>query len=543
MAGAGGNVTGGMGNFVQKSAVAYLQSLGANQVKQIADALDSDTARAALRAVVGCAGAAASQSCASGALGAAGGSILNNLLDQVDKGSLTPADKENRANLVSSLVAGITSAAGGSAATAANAARIETENNRLATSAEVKRIRQLSQGDPQKEARLTAAMCALIHCEREYPEGSQAYELYKSLSDLGSSEAFKAERALLAEQKDLQIRAGILRGVDVQPLLTYDWKDRVGDATTRMDNTYQVSTRAMGGLQAIGGGASAVAGGTLATGGAAACGPTAGASCLAAAGGVALTFWGLDQAKAGVGTMISGQPQATVGGIVLQQVFGISPEAAELLYGVAGGAAGIAGDIALARMAPGARFGGAGKAGGEHSTQPPPANTSQVDAEIDALRQIAQNPKGPVLVDRAPNSVLNQQAIKDLEKGTLPGVSVDPKTGLPDAVQRIGVPREMPASANPWATAEDFALRVLGRAPTADELRQGAGMNRGNCPGCWLARPADGTYVTYRPAGNASGNTLSNTATVEFNNPATINMVNGGDREVLKLKFPEVSKP
>lgn len=78
---------------------------------------------------------------------------------------------------------------------------------------------------------------------------------------------------------------------------------------------------------------------------------------MAAAGGVALTFWGLDQAKSGVATMISGQPQATVGGIVLQQVFGISPAAAELLYGVAGGAAGIAGDIALARAAAGVRPG------------------------------------------------------------------------------------------------------------------------------------------------------------------------------------------
>ncbi|MEF3063135.1 hypothetical protein V4C85_25360, partial [Ralstonia solanacearum] len=50
-----------------------------------------------------------------------------------------------------------------------------------------------------------------------------------------------------------------------------------------------------------------------------------------------------------VATMISGQPQATVGGIVLQQVFGISPQAAELLYGVAGGVGGIAADAALAR--------------------------------------------------------------------------------------------------------------------------------------------------------------------------------------------------
>lgn len=352
MAGAGGNVTGGTSNFVQNSAVAYLQELGANQVKQIADALDSDTARAALHAVVGCAGAAASsQSCATGALGAAGGSIINNLLDQINKGSLTPEEKEARSNLVSTLVAGITAAAGGNAATAANAARIETENNRLATAAEVKRIHQLSQGDPKKEARLTAAACSLIHCEREYPEGSEAYKFYKNLSDIGSSDALKDERTLLAAQAGFQIKAGVVPRIPIQLLFAYDWSDKAGDAATRVDNTYQLSTRALGGVQAVGGAATAMAGGSITAGGAAACGPTAGASCLVAAGGVALSFWGLDQAKAGVGTMISGQPQATVGGIVLQQVFGISPHAAELLYGLAGGTAGIVADAALAKQA------------------------------------------------------------------------------------------------------------------------------------------------------------------------------------------------
>ncbi|WP_232520322.1 hemagglutinin repeat-containing protein [Ralstonia solanacearum] len=353
MAGAGGNVTGGMGNFVQNASVAYLQELGANQVKQIADALDSDTARAALHAVVGCAGAAASsQSCASGALGAAGGSIINNLLDQINKDKLTPEEKEARSNLVSSLIAGITAAAGGNAVTATNAARIETENNRLATSAEVKRIHQLSQGDPKKEARLTAAACALLHCEREYPEGSEAYNFYKRLSDAGGSPELAQERLLLESQKGFQIRGGLITGLSVEPLFQYNLiSDNVADAAKRVDNSYQLSTRTLGGVQAVGGAATAIAGGTITAGGAASCGPTAGAGCLVAAGGVALSFWGLDQAKAGVSTMISGQPQATVGGIVLQQVFGISPQAAELLYGVAGGVAGIAADAALAKQA------------------------------------------------------------------------------------------------------------------------------------------------------------------------------------------------
>lgn len=148
--------------------------------------------------------------------------------------------------------------------TATNAARIETENNRLATSAEVKRIHQLSQGDPRKEARLTAAACALLHCEREYPEGSEAYNFYKRLSDAGSSPELAQERLLLESQKGFQIRVGLITGLSLEPLFQYNLiDDNVADAAKRVDNTYQLSTRAMGGLQAAGGTATAIAGGTI----------------------------------------------------------------------------------------------------------------------------------------------------------------------------------------------------------------------------------------------------------------------------------------
>ncbi|MGD7104706.1 DUF637 domain-containing protein, partial [Ralstonia pseudosolanacearum] len=425
MAGAGGNVTGGMGNFVQNASVAYLQELGANQVKQIADALDSDTARAALHAVVGCAGAAASsQSCASGALGAAGGSIINNLLDQINKDKLTPEEKEARSNLVSSLIAGITAAAGGNAVTATNAARIETENNRLATSAEVKRIHQLSQGDPRKEARLTAAACALLHCEREYPEGSEAYNFYKRLSDAGSSPELAQERLLLESQKGFQLRGGLITGISVEPLFQYNFiSDNVADAAKRVDNAYQLSTRALGGVQAVGGTATAIAGGTITAGGAASCGPTAGAGCLAAAGGVALSFWGLDQAKAGVATLISGQPQATVGGIVLQQVFGISPQAAELLYGVAGGVGGIAADAALARQA------GTVLAPTTRAANPAdllPNTSTRVLTETEARNLGGQN-QGLIYVTETPRG---GTAAQEFQAGT-PGAFSDLATGKP----------------------------------------------------------------------------------------------------------------
>ncbi len=128
---AGGNVTGGMGQFAQNATVAYLQELGANQVKQIADSLGSEGARAALHAIVGCAGAAASsQNCGAGAMGAATSSLLGTLLGPTD--GMSPSDKQAREKLVTSLVAGIATATGVNAATATNAAQIEAENNQLA---------------------------------------------------------------------------------------------------------------------------------------------------------------------------------------------------------------------------------------------------------------------------------------------------------------------------------------------------------------------------------------------------------------------------
>jgi filamentous hemagglutinin len=110
-----------------------MQELGANQVKQIADSLDSDSARAALHAIVGCAGAAASsQGCGAGAMGAAASSVIGSLLGPT--ANMSAAEREARENLVNSLVAGIATASGVNAATATGAAQIEVENNQVSLS-------------------------------------------------------------------------------------------------------------------------------------------------------------------------------------------------------------------------------------------------------------------------------------------------------------------------------------------------------------------------------------------------------------------------
>lgn len=152
--------------------------------------------------------------------------------------------------------------------------------------------------------------------------------------------------------------------------------------------------------------------------------------------------------------------------------------------------------------------------------------------EAAALGRIGGNANGPVLNGKTPNTVLNQQAVNDLANGSLPGITKNPNTGLPDVVPRTGVPREMPASPNPSETAEDFAIRLLGGASTPVNAKPIP-----NCNGCWSATNEDGVSVTYRPASTASGRTANTTASVDINFKPTGNAINGG--EIVKLKFPQ----
>ncbi|HYD35890.1 MAG TPA: putative toxin, partial [Vitreimonas sp.] len=132
-----GNVTGTSGEFIQAATVNYLQSLGTQQIKQIADQIggEGSAAHTALHAVVACAGAAgAGGDCGTAALAASSGVVLNKLLDgleEKDSGDLSAEEREARRNLITSVVTGITTVAGGDAAIANAAVAIETENNAL----------------------------------------------------------------------------------------------------------------------------------------------------------------------------------------------------------------------------------------------------------------------------------------------------------------------------------------------------------------------------------------------------------------------------
>uniref|UniRef100_UPI001EE66E65 YwqJ-related putative deaminase n=1 Tax=Chromobacterium haemolyticum TaxID=394935 RepID=UPI001EE66E65 len=143
-AGIGGNLANGLGGMAQNAGIAYLQGLGAQQVKALVDGMEGgaktpegETVRAVLHAALACGGASASgQSCGAGAAGAAAAVALNSALDQLQKtdaSKMTAAEKLQRENLVSGLLAGLSTATGGAstAATTVNAAKTEMENNTL----------------------------------------------------------------------------------------------------------------------------------------------------------------------------------------------------------------------------------------------------------------------------------------------------------------------------------------------------------------------------------------------------------------------------
>jgi hypothetical protein len=152
----GGNVSGGVTGLVQNASVAYLQSIGAEKIKDIADSFQtkkgeenqtSQNVRAALHAIASCAGAAATSSnCSSAAVGAASSVVINNVLSEIENTNadkMTASEKEKRKNLVGSIITGIVAATDGNAAAANNAAQIEMENNYLGKS-EATKLEQLT---------------------------------------------------------------------------------------------------------------------------------------------------------------------------------------------------------------------------------------------------------------------------------------------------------------------------------------------------------------------------------------------------------------
>ncbi len=105
---------------------------------------------------------------------------------------------------------------------------------------------------------------------------------------------------------------------------------------------------------------------------------------------------------------------------------------------------------------------------------------------------------------------------------------IAPDGKLPGTQAKADGVRTMPASEDPNATALAYTHNAYnGQTPSLLTPLDGGG---------FIAKMPDGSFIIFRPAGQASAKTEPTTASVDINDP-TVKQLNGG--AVLKLKFPK----
>lgn len=285
----------------------------------IGDGLDNKTlnafthklAHAALGCAAGAATAGNNSGCAPGAVGAVVGELTAEFAKQSGMSDAKALDLAK----VMSAVSGVVVGGGGDNAQAVNIAASTggnaAENNRLLHPKETQRIKELAQGDAQKEARLTAAACALAHCADGVPKDDPNYAYLKSLQDAGSG--MGAEQTLLFKQQGLV-------GRNYQQLFQYTGVDEyLVDPFTQN----KMGTRLAGAAQATAGTAGVAGSGALCT---------TGVGCVL--GTISGTV-SADYAVAGVKQAVSGNASKPYGEQVLESL-GLSSQAAAYTYATLG---------------------------------------------------------------------------------------------------------------------------------------------------------------------------------------------------------------
>lgn len=240
-----------------------------------------------------------------GAIAAGANEALINQLDDLVKG-------DRKLLIAASQITGIVAAgmADGDVQKGAEIAGNATAYNRMMHTSEKEWI-EAHGGSEEEKARLTVAAFALIEASAQYEKGSESYNYYKALEDMGNTDAFAAER----------------HKVMSSGLFGYSKWDGIKDSAER----YQVANRAWGAVQ-VGSGIAAGVGSAATVG--------TGPGMLLGSG---MLLWGADNFAAGLPTIINGLPATRFGAQALQQA-GISPEMADIIYDLGGmaGAAGLA---------------------------------------------------------------------------------------------------------------------------------------------------------------------------------------------------------
>ncbi|RXR08660.1 hemagglutinin repeat-containing protein [Pseudoxanthomonas composti] len=260
-------------------------------------------------------------SLAGGASAGAGGELAAGVLMQ----AFPDADKQTILALsqaAGALAGGISGGSLAEAAAGTGASKNAVENNRMLNETEVNRIKELSEGDADKEARLTAAACARVKCSAEYADGSEEQKFWAAVEAAGAS--LKDEQDLLATQIYLNYGTTLAAKTgkpSEQQLFGYGALDAVSDATTKWDNENGHPFARLGGLLQTAEGATAMLAG--------------GGGCLETAITCVLIPWGADQATAGARTVATGQATSTLGGMLLSKT-GLPTPYAEALYSLVG---------------------------------------------------------------------------------------------------------------------------------------------------------------------------------------------------------------
>ncbi|WP_165789583.1 VENN motif pre-toxin domain-containing protein, partial [Xanthomonas prunicola] len=251
------------------------------------------------------------------------GKFNPNLLPEQDKQMLVALSQA-----VGAIAGGL---AGGSLLDASIGAQIAgnaVTNNAMLSVDEVARIKEMANGDPEKEKRLLAAACSKKKCANGLNSNDPYYAIWSALQTEGDKPEYQNEKDWLSWQSQTvkypsgsmaDALSGVRQGANV-PLFNYTPFDALADWSSRND----VGTRTLGGLQMFGG-AAEVAGAFVA---APIC--TTGFGCFAVG---YVGFSGADNAISGSKTLFGGVSTPTLGGRALQML-GLSEGTAELVYGL-----------------------------------------------------------------------------------------------------------------------------------------------------------------------------------------------------------------
>ena len=243
-------------------------------------------------------------------------------LDDGQKEKLKQAAQQMTALVIGAAAGAVT---GGSSETMKQGAltsyNAETYNRQLHQN-EKERIKLLANGDEEKERRLEIAACALVHCSAQIPtddpDYAKSYEQARAVEQLGNTAEYAQERALLKRQTET-FSDPFGSGVQ-NKLFEYNNTYKALDHANRIDTKYAVTTRAGGVVQAVGGVATMAVGTGLCE---------TGIGCVA---GVPVAAYGADNTYTGGRVILTGKNQNTLGGQLLSQVTGLSPETANFAY-------------------------------------------------------------------------------------------------------------------------------------------------------------------------------------------------------------------